>query len=55
MKLVVRPAFWRDLGRHQYWLLKHVNAEISDRRFEAVWETVAFLRVHPESGACGAI
>ena len=50
MTLVVRPAFWRDLERHQYWLLKHVNPVISDRWFEAVWDTVAFLRAHPESG-----
>ena len=50
MKFLVRPAFWLDLDRHHYWLAKHLGLELAERWLEAVWNTVFFLRDHPEAG-----
>jgi plasmid stabilization system protein ParE len=50
VKLRVRGKFWQDVERHQLWLLKNANAEIADRWFEALWESVTFLCSHPEAG-----
>ncbi len=50
MKFLVRPAFWLDLDRHHYWLAKHVSAAVAERWLAAVWNTVLYLREHPEFG-----
>jgi plasmid stabilization system protein ParE len=50
MKITVRPKFWRDMERQQLWLLQNVGADLADRWFEAVWQTVQFLQRNPEVG-----
>ena len=50
MKLIVRPAFYHDLAREEFWLLEHAGAEISDRWHEALWKTLEFLKTNPMIG-----
>ena len=50
MKFLVRPAFWLDLDRHHYWLAKHVGEEVAERWLASAWETIFYLREHPEFG-----
>jgi plasmid stabilization system protein ParE len=50
MRVYVRPAFYHDLEREQLWLLENAGAAVADRWFNAVWETISFLKSWPEAG-----
>jgi plasmid stabilization system protein ParE len=50
MKLHVRPAFYEDVTREEFWLLEHAGTEIADRWHEKLLRTLAFLQKNPLVG-----